>query len=69
LRKNQASLDYTMDFKRRWRAYLVGGALVLIALVQFAVVGAGAAGWFNHQTTIVANGFRHVTSNVNETRA
>ncbi len=27
---------------------LVGGALVLIALVQFAVVGAGAAGWFNH---------------------
>lgn len=37
-----------MDFKRRWRAYLVGGALVLIALVQFAVVGVGAAGWFNH---------------------
>ena len=37
-----------MNFRKKWRAYLIAGALAILALGQFAVIAAGAAGWFNH---------------------
>jgi hypothetical protein len=36
-----------MNVNRKWVSYIIAG-LVLLALAQFAVVGAGIAGWFGH---------------------
>lgn len=36
-----------MNIRKKWLPYVIA-ALVLLAVAQFAAVGAGVAGWFGH---------------------
>ncbi len=36
-----------MNVSKKWLPYVIA-ALILLAVAQFAVIGAGAAGWFRH---------------------
>jgi hypothetical protein len=36
-----------MHLRKKWLPYVIA-ALVLLAVAQFAVIGAGVAGWLGH---------------------